>query len=207
MGIPITQVEQRRELLLELLPSHNWSITQAGIAAGYSRDYARSQLARTIKKDIGFSKRIYELRKQKAVQPTNKRERCERRLLAIVDDPDSRNSDVIGAVTVIGRMNAWLSERQIIETPQRARELADAERREAERLALLRFDTRALPEAQPAIDVSFEPAGDSAGPSADGTPEPPNAGDDNCSPVSPSIEPGLETGQESSEIDDEEGLW
>jgi hypothetical protein len=94
----------------------------------------------------------------------DEREKTVRRLAAIRDDPEAAQRDVIAASLAIGKMCGWLSETRVLETPDRARALDEAERRVAERAALLLHDTRLLPDGTYAPDPP-ESARGSSGPS------------------------------------------
>jgi hypothetical protein len=89
-GVPLSQVQARRQRLLDLLPEHDWSIPKAGMAAGYTPAYARRRLPAIIKGDVAFCEQI--LAKRQVVEATtaDRREKALQRLDSIASDPKSR---------------------------------------------------------------------------------------------------------------------
>jgi hypothetical protein len=54
----------REQLLVDLLPGCNWSITEAGLAAGFSRSYAETALHSRCKRDVSLHKAIAAKRRE-----------------------------------------------------------------------------------------------------------------------------------------------
>jgi len=140
-GISTREKEIRREKLLKLLPEHGWSVPKAGPFAGYSKLYSKKRLPEIIKGDVEFCRLILAQRQAIEATTADKRENALAKLQSIADDPKARHSDVIRAIEVMGRVSGWMSETRVLELPDRQRVLSEAEREEARRIALWRFDT------------------------------------------------------------------
>jgi len=147
-----------------LQPGGPHNATQAAREAGYKG--GPNSLARRGFENLHNSKVQQELARRTALAREETKDRRERRLRdldAIIDDPDTLPRDRIAAMQLQGKMLGWLSETRVLETPDRARALGEAERRVAERAALLLHDTRLLPDGTYAPDPP-ESARGSSGP-------------------------------------------
>ena len=132
----IKSSDAKRARLLELLPSFGWSIVNAGIAAGYSKTYANTTLARSIKKDARFCQAILDKRRSFEATSTDLKEDVVRRLSETIRKPDLRPVELARLSEVLGRIQGWMSETRILETSDRQRALTEAEAEEARRLAV-----------------------------------------------------------------------
>ena len=132
----IKSSDAKRARLLELLPSFGWSIVNAGIAAGYSKTYANTTLARSIKKDARFCQAILDKRRSFEATSTDLREDVVRRLSETIRKPDLRPVELARLSEVLGRINGWMSETRILETSERQKTLQAAEQEAAKQLAL-----------------------------------------------------------------------
>lgn len=154
----MSQVQARREKLLEMLPQFGWSIIKAGIAAGYSRKYAEKTLTRQIQKNAGFCRRILEKKQAIEAGSVDRRDKTARVLEKIIDDDKAHDRDRIHAAEALSKMSGWNSETRIIETPARERILSEAYQQKARELAVALLDTRALPPGvAPIIDATAGP--------------------------------------------------
>lgn len=129
----------RRQKLLELLPQYEWNIPKAALAAGYSRQYALTRVAYVVTKDVDFCRALNQKYKEISAKSTDDVELCKKKMREIVESPKSKASDIARAADILCRIAGVFSEKRIIEDATRQRELDQAERREAEQLALLRF--------------------------------------------------------------------
>jgi hypothetical protein len=143
-GITKKELSARRQRLLEELPNHGWDYVKAGIAAGYSPSYARARLKKYVTKDITFCQQFEAKRREIEAKTEDRREKRLRQLDEIIDDPKTTTSIKLKAIDLQGKMCAWHSNTVTLETKSRQRELDEAQRQEARRLALLRYN--ALPE-------------------------------------------------------------
>ena len=130
---------QRREKLLELLPSHGWSIPAAAEAAGYSPQYAKKRIKDVIKGNVEFCDRIIQLRKETEATSQDDVELVKKTMRQIINDPDSRRPDIVRACDVLCKIAGVYSEKRVIEDDKRQRELNQTEQREATLLAMLRL--------------------------------------------------------------------
>lgn len=150
----VKPLSDKQVAILDNMETCDWNLTRACLAAGYSQSYVKQGLTTKLRRNAAFQARLAEIKQAKYVKPgLTLRDKCQLRLVQIVEDSKSRKSEVIRAVETLGRMNGWLSETRIVETPQRHKALSQAQLEEAKRLCLLRFDTtRSLP-APPDIEV------------------------------------------------------
>jgi hypothetical protein len=146
-GISKKVLSARRQRLRDELPNHGWDYVKAGVAAGYSRSYARTHLKGYVTRDSSFCQQVSAKRAEIEARTQDKRERCLKVLDSIIDDEKAAARDRIRAIEVQGKMCAWLSETRILETPERQRELNEAQKAMARQCALWLFDTRRLPGA------------------------------------------------------------
>jgi hypothetical protein len=145
-GIAKRELSARRQRLRDELPNHGWDCVEAGIAAGYSRSYAKARLRKYAVKDSTFCQQVAAKRAEIEASTQDKREKCLKVLDSIIEDEHAAARDRIRATEVRGKMCGWMSETRVLKVPQRRRELSESEQEEARRLALTRFDTtRALP--------------------------------------------------------------
>lgn len=153
--------QAKRARLLDLLPEYDWSIAKAGVAAGYSATYATTTLARTIKGDASFCQAMLDRRRAIEAGTQDRRNKRLANLDSIIDDPDVSTRDRIRAIEVQGKMCGWLETTLKLETPDRERQLSEAQRRLSRAAADLLLDTRRLPDgsAAPIIDAESASTG------------------------------------------------
>ena len=143
-GITKTELSARRQRLRDELPNHGWDYVKAGIAAGYSRSYARARLRRYAAKDSTFCQQVEAKRAEINATREDEVEKLVRSWEKIAHDETVAVRDRLKAGELLGKYRGIFSETRVIETAARQRELSEAERREAACLAALRFNT--LPE-------------------------------------------------------------
>ena len=136
----------RRAKLLDILPDYDWNLVKAGLAAGYSDSYARTQLPGLVRKDRRFASLVLERKQSSDIQTLDLRQEAVRTLRDIIADPDTSQRDRISAVSELGRINGWHSETRVLETGPRAEQLRQAEIAVARRAALACYDTHVLPD-------------------------------------------------------------
>jgi len=137
---------------LDILPDYDWNLVKAGLAAGYSDSYARTQLPGLVRKDRRFASLVLERKQSSDIQTLDLRQEAVRTLRDIIADPETSQRDRISAVSELGRINGWHTETRILETGPRAEQLRQAEITVARRAALACYDTHLL------ADGSYAPA-------------------------------------------------
>jgi len=142
----------RRAKLLDILPDYDWNLVKAGLAAGYSDSYARTQLPGLVRKDRRFASLVLERKQSSDIQTLDLRQEAVKTLRDIIANPDTSQRDRISAVSELGRINGWHTETRILETGPRAEQLRQAEIAVARRAALACYDTHLLD------DGSYAPA-------------------------------------------------
>lgn len=142
---PVTKTEARQQRLLDLLPDYDWSVTKAGIAAGYSKAYATTTLARQVRKNAKLCKAIIEKRETMAATTEDLRDKVQRRLMRVVDSTSAADRDAIKAAEVVGKMNGWMSETIRMESSERQQQLDASHAAAARQIAAVLLDTRRLP--------------------------------------------------------------
>jgi len=156
-GLSKIESEARRQRFVEELPRHAWNIEKAGLAAGYSKSYARTRLSSIVASDDRLCKQILQRRQEIDVKTSGRRDQALHRLESIASNEDARDADVIRAIEIMGKMCGWHSETRVFEVPGREKQLTGAELEEARWLAASRFQTApALPPAN-VIDATFLP--------------------------------------------------
>jgi hypothetical protein len=124
------QVQVRRQRLLDLLPEHGWSIPKAGVAAGYKPSYAERRLPGVIKADVAFCEAISAKRREMEATQGDKIEKLVRSWEKIADDPNVATRDRLKAGELLGKYYAMFTEKRVLETPQRQRELDESQQRQ-----------------------------------------------------------------------------
>lgn len=130
---------ERREKLLQALPTCGWDIVQAALAAGYTSQYAKRRIKTVIKNDVEFCNRILQLRREINATSQDDVELVKKTMRQIINDPNSRRADVTKACDVLCKIAGVYSERRVIEDVTRQRELDAAEQHEAALLATIRL--------------------------------------------------------------------
>ncbi len=149
----------RRLALLEELPKHGWDYFTAGIAAGYSRPYARTTLKREALKNPTFCQMVLAKRQEIDAGSTDDREIVRKYLVSVVQDSTGtiQHRDKIQACANLSRMNGWDQTTIHLEGHDRQRILTASEQAEAQKLALIRLQTHLLLPAVAPIDAEIVP--------------------------------------------------
>jgi hypothetical protein len=137
-------ITERQKNLVDQLPNYNWNYKQTALAVGYSKSYAEKRIKGIVRKNVELCRLIEDKRLEIEAETEDRREKRLRQLDEIIDDPKTTPSIKLKAIDLQGKMCAWHSNTVTLETKSRQRELDEAQRQEARRLALLRYN--ALPE-------------------------------------------------------------
>lgn len=140
-GIPLTRTAHLRELLLDALPAHDWSIAKAGVAVGYSPRYAESRLPAVIRHDARFCAKINERRQAAVATQGDEIDKLTKSWAKIAHDERVTCRDRLKAGELLGKTFGIFSETRVIESASREQVLSQAELEEGQRLATLRLDT------------------------------------------------------------------
>ena len=120
----------QRKIVFECL-KRGLSQKQAAKEANLSYGYVRYWITKDNIKDLVLQ--------ETAVETQDLRTEAIAALTKIMRDPDSTKQMIIKAIDTLGKMNGWHSNTLTLETPARQRELDEAQRIEAGRLADLRY--------------------------------------------------------------------
>lgn len=132
----------KQEKFIEAYMQNGGNATQATIEAGYkckSREVAKSiGVENLLKPSIAgpLALRKSEIR----AKTEDLREKCVLKLSNIIESPETKPATAIKAIDILGKMSGWHSNTTVLETNNRQKELTEAERQEAQRLAVLRFN-------------------------------------------------------------------
>lgn len=153
-GITKKELSTRRQRLRDELPNHGWDYAKAGVAAGYSPSYAKSRLKKYAAKYDTFCQQVAAKRREIEAKTQDRREKRLRQLDDIIDNPDTSVPNRLKAMDLQSKICGWQSTTTVLESGPRQRELNEMERKEAQRLAVLRFSSQyALPDTSRPMGV------------------------------------------------------
>jgi phage terminase small subunit len=134
----MSELTAKQKAFIEELPKNQWNGTKAAIAAGYSAKNAGVMAHRLLKNPKiaeELAKRTAEIVSKTDVEVGE----IIAALCTIAFGGRATNSDRLRALDLLGRYKGIFSEKRIIETVERQRELTEAEEEEARRLAAIRL--------------------------------------------------------------------
>lgn len=124
--------------MVDLLPNYAWDIVKAGIAAGYKKSYATTQLKGIVLSNQSICKKIDEQRTKITAASMNEVELVKQTMRNIIDGKGS-TANKIRAADILMKIAGVYSEKRVIETTHRTRELDAAEKQEALSIAAVRL--------------------------------------------------------------------
>ena len=134
----MNELRAKQKAFIEELPKQQWNGTRAAVAAGYAKNSA-AVMAHRLRKNpkiaAELDKRTAEIAEKTDVEVGE----IIAALRTIAFGGRATNADRLRALDLLGRYKAIFTERRIIETDERQRELDESERQEAAILATLRL--------------------------------------------------------------------
>lgn len=126
---------ERRERFIELWPKYGFKVAPAAVAAGYSESYARTSLAKQLRKDVSFSERMDRVRAQNMSLAEDKIKALDTRLDNLIDTGDLNNTQMLKAIELRYRRLGALQDKTVVESVERQKELTDSQREHARKVA------------------------------------------------------------------------
>ena len=140
--------KERRKRLLMLLPKHGFKVAPAAIEAGFSETYAKRHLPSKLNADSEFTYQLDRMREQDCRSAEKEVDAVDAKLRNILDEPGLTTSMQLKAIELYYRRHGLLTDKQVIESGDRARELTEVQQSEARKLSILLMKDKGKSEAR-----------------------------------------------------------
>ncbi len=125
--MPNDQLNVRLSMLLDLLPKHAWQVKPAAVELGYSESYA-DRLSAILKQNVRFCQALAMKQAEIGATEAEKVARLVRSWEEIAHDDSVPVRDRLKAGELLGKYHAIFTERRLLETPERQRQLDEADK-------------------------------------------------------------------------------
>jgi hypothetical protein len=132
----ITGYAAKRDMLLKLLPVYGFVTAKAARAAGYKDSYIRSGLHTTLAKDAWFCSERDRLKAEYIGLEADEVAAADEKLKNLINRGELTPALLLKALELFYRRKGALQDKTVIESAERERELSDAARVEARKLAV-----------------------------------------------------------------------
>jgi hypothetical protein len=131
----------RRRELINMLPSHNWSIAKAGIKLGYKSSYAEHRLVEECMKDVEFCKAMDAKRKEVVDLAAWNIEELQRQYRKLLQECSEHGDRVTakGVLDSLTRIQGGFADHLITEDINETKRMDDRERAELCEVVKLRL--------------------------------------------------------------------
>ncbi len=122
-------------LLLDRLPLYNWSIPEAALSIGYTKQYAYKRLPVLLRDNVAFCIQLEAKKQEIQLKADVTIDFIVQELKKTVNDLPTSSPVRVKALELLGKYKAMFADRQIIETPDAA--IDQTKREQAKRLSIL----------------------------------------------------------------------